>query len=169
VYLAAFAQAGVIIADSLRGAFHVAELVSSEGYPHGTRTIVITSAGGFAVLSSDYAERYRVNMIELPLDIVEELNTFLSSAWSHRNPMDLVGDAGADKFARVFDLMIKHQDLWDIAIVIAVPSPILDPNHLAQEIVRFSKNTHKMTVGCMLGGDSMKSGIRLLRQHRKPL
>jgi acetyl coenzyme A synthetase (ADP forming)-like protein len=168
VYMAAFRQAGVMTTQSLRHAFQIAELLSSEGYPHGTRSIVITSAGGFAVLSSDYAEAHGVQMAVLPQEIVEELNTFLPPTWSHRNPLDLVGDTGADRFARVFDVMMRHQDSWDIAFVVAVPSAILDPNHLAQEIIRFSTHSHKMIVGCLLGGDSLKSGVRQLREQGIP-
>lgn len=33
-----------------------------------------------------------------------------------------------------------------------------------QEMVRFSNNTHKMIVGCLLGGNSMKSGVHVLRE-----
>ncbi len=168
VYMAAFRQAGVMTTQSLRQAFQLAELLSSEGYPQGTRSIVITSAGGFAVLASDYAETHGVQLIDLPEELVQELNTFLPPAWNHHNPLDLVGDTGADRFARVFDVMMRHQDLWDIAFVVAVPSAILDPNHLAQEIIRFSSHSHRMVVGCLLGGDSMKSGVTQLREQGIP-
>jgi acetyl coenzyme A synthetase (ADP forming)-like protein len=168
VYMAAFRQAGVMTTQSLRQAFQVAELLSSEGYPQGTRSIVITSAGGFAVLSSDYAEMHGVQMAELTEEVIRELNEFLPPTWSHRNPLDLVGDTGADRFARVFDVMMRHQDIWDIAFVVAVPSAILDPNHLAQEIIRFSTHSHRMVVGCLLGGDSMRSGVTQLRKHGIP-
>jgi acetyl coenzyme A synthetase (ADP forming)-like protein len=168
VYMAAFRQAGVMTTQSLRQAFQVAELLSAEGYPQGTRSIVITSAGGFAVLSSDYAEKHGVQMAELSDEVIRELDEFLPPAWSHRNPLDLVGDTGADRFARVFDVMMRHQDIWDIAFVVAVPSAILDSNHLAQEIIRFSTNSHRMIVGCLLGGDSMKSGVKQLREQGIP-
>jgi acetyl coenzyme A synthetase (ADP forming)-like protein len=168
VYMAAFQQSGVMHTQSLRQAFQVAELLSSEGYPQGTRSIVITSAGGFAVLASDYAEKHEVQMAELPEEVIRELNEILPPAWSHRNPLDLVGDTGADRYARVFDIMMRHQEIWDIAFVVAVPSAILDPNHLAQEIIRFSTHSHRMIVGCLLGGDSMKSGVRQLRDHGIP-
>ncbi|MCC7564878.1 MAG: acetate--CoA ligase family protein [Methanomicrobiaceae archaeon] len=163
VYMAAFKQAGVIPVESLREAFHLAELLASEGYPEGKRAMVITSAGGFAVLSSDYAETYGIEMADIPEAMLEELNAFLPPDWSRANPMDIIGDAGADRYARVFDVMIKYQDAWDIAFVIGVPSALMNPGHLANEIVRFSRNTRKMVVGCVLGGDSMKSGMRILR------
>jgi acetyl coenzyme A synthetase (ADP forming)-like protein len=162
VYLAAFKQAGVITAYSLKEAFQIAELLACEGYPKGKRVLVITNAGGFSVLASDYAERYGLDVVQIPDKLLGELNTFLPADWSHENPLDLIGDAGADRYASVFDLMIKKQKMWDIAFVVAVPTAVLDPKHLAKEIIRFSKSTDKMIVSCLLGGDSLQSGINIL-------
>ncbi len=168
VYMAAFHQAGVIPVSSIREAFQAAELLSSEGYPKGTRAVVITNAGGFAVLSSDYAERFGIEMVEFSPALIAELDAALPADWSRENPIDMVGDSSADRFARTFDIMIRHQDLWDIAFVIAVPSAISDPIRVSNEIVRFSRNTHKMIVGCMIGGDSMKTPLRILRDSQIP-
>ncbi len=168
VYRGAFEQAGVIAVESFSDAFQIAELLGSEGYPLGRRAVVVTSAGGLAVLSSDYAEEWGVDLITLPPEILEELNTLLPNEWNHQNPLDLIGDAGADRFARVFDTLLRRDDLWDIAIVIAVPSATMDPAHLASEIVRFSQHTDKMIVGCLAGGDSIRAGLRILRENRIP-
>ncbi|MDD1682058.1 MAG: acetate--CoA ligase family protein [Methanoregula sp.] len=168
VYLAAFRQAGVIPVNSIRGAFQTAELLASEGYPKGNRAIVITNAGGFGVLSSDYAEQNGIVMAEFSDDLIRDLNEVLPPDWSRANPIDMVGDSSADRFARTFDIMIKNQQIWDIAFVIAVPSAISDPIRVANEIVRFSKHTHKMIVGCMIGGDSMKTPLRILRDAQIP-
>ncbi|MFA5269243.1 MAG: acetate--CoA ligase family protein [Methanoregula sp.] len=168
VYMAAFRQAGVIPVNSIRGAFQTAELLASEGYPKGTRAVVITNAGGFGVLSSDYAEQNGIRMVEFPEELVKELDAVLPPDWSRANPIDMVGDSSADRFARTFDIMIKNQQIWDIAFVIAVPSAISDPIRVANEIVRFSKHTHKMIVGCMIGGDSMKTPLRILRDAQIP-
>ena len=168
VYMAAFRQAGVIPVQSIREAFQAAELLASEGYPKGNRAVVITNAGGFAVLSSDYAERYGIEMISFSEGLVRELDAILPPDWSRENPIDMVGDASADRFAKTFDIMIRNQDLWDIAVIIAVPSAISDPIRVANEIVRFSRHTHKMIVGCMIGGDSMKTPLRILRDAQIP-
>jgi acetyl coenzyme A synthetase (ADP forming)-like protein len=168
VYMAAFWQSGIIPVRSLREAFQTAELLSSEGYPKGIRAIVISNAGGFAVLSSDYAEQYGIEVVEFSPAILRELDAVLPADWNRRNPIDMVGDASADRFARTFDVMIKNQDAWDIAFVIAVPSSISDPVLVANEVVRFSKNTHKMIVGCMIGGDSMKTPLHILRDSGIP-
>jgi acetyl coenzyme A synthetase (ADP forming)-like protein len=168
VYRGAFEQAGVIAVEAFTDAFQIAELLGSEGYPRGRRAVVVTSAGGLAVLSSDYAEEWGVDLITLPPELIEELNAFLPDDWNHQNPLDVIGDAGADRFARVFDVLLRRDDLWDIAIVIAVPSATMDPAHLANEIVRFSQHTDKMIVGCLAGGDSIRSGLRILRENRIP-
>ena len=168
VYQAAFWQSGVIPVRSMRAAFQTAELLSSEGYPKGIRAIVISNAGGFAVLSSDYAEMMGIEMVELPPTVIQELDAILPIDWNRRNPIDMVGDASADRFVRTFDVMIRNQELWDIAFVIAVPSAISDPIRVANELVRFSKSTQKMIVGCMFGGDSMKTPLRILRDSGIP-
>lgn len=168
VYRGAFEQAGVIAVEAFSDAFQIAELLGSEGYPQGRRAVVVTSAGGLAVLSSDYAEEWGVDLITLPPELIEELDIFLPDEWNHQNPLDLIGDAGADRFARVFDTLLRRDDLWDIAVVIAVPSATMDPAHLANEIVRFSQHTDKMIVGCLAGGDSIRSGLRILRENRIP-
>jgi acetyl coenzyme A synthetase (ADP forming)-like protein len=168
VYLAAFRQAGIIPVQSIREAFQAAELLASEGYPKGSRAVVITNAGGFAVLSSDYAERFGIEVVRFPKTLVEELDAVLPADWSRENPIDMVGDSNVNRFAKTFDIMIKNQDIWDIAFVIAVPSAISDPIGVANELVRFSRHTHKMIVGCMIGGDSMKTPLRILRDAQIP-
>jgi len=168
VYQAAFQQAGIIPARSIREAFQAAELLASEGYPAGTRAVVISNAGGFAVLSSDYAERFGIRLVEFPKEIVQELDAVLPSNWSRANPIDMVGDSHPDRFAKTFDVMIRHQDLWDIAFVITVPTAISDPLRVANEIVRFSTHTKKMIVGCMIGGDSMKTPQHILKEAKIP-
>jgi len=168
IYMAAFRQAGIIPVSSIREAFQSAELLSSEGYPVGTRALVISNAGGFAVLSSDYAERYGITMTVFPEDLIHELDGVLPANWSRANPIDMVGDSNADRFAHTFDVVARRQDLWDIAFVVVVPSAISDPVRVANEIVRFSRLTEKMVVGCLLGGDSMKTPVHILRDAHIP-
>jgi acetyl coenzyme A synthetase (ADP forming)-like protein len=168
VYRAAFRQAGVIMVDSLKEAFQTGQLLASEDYPAGKRAIVMSNAGGFCVLASDYAEKYGLEMADLPADVLEELNGMLTAEWSHENPMDLVGDAHVDRYAQVFDLMSRREEFWDTAFIVAVPTTTLDPRHLAQEIVRFSRRTAKMVVCCLLGGESMQSGINTVRNEHIP-
>ena len=168
VYEAAFRQAGIITAQNLSNAFSLAMLLGSEGYPKGKRAVVISSAGGFCVLASDYAEQHGIRMAPLSDTLLARMNAFMPEGWSRQNPIDMVGDAGVHRFALSFDALIRHQDEWDIAFVVAVPSAIIDPVHLATEMARFSRHTDKMVVGCLLGGESMAAGVRVLREAGIP-
>jgi acyl-CoA synthetase (NDP forming) len=120
------------------------------------------------VLASDYAERYKVGLPAFSHRLMEELDRFLPPIWNRANPMDIIGDGGAERYARVFDTLLRFPDEWDIAVVIAVPSAVINPGDLAREMVRFSESSRKITIGCFIGGDSMKEGIRILRSHHIP-
>jgi len=86
-------------------------------------------------------------MVDLPEDVFRELNVFLPSCWNHANPWISSGTPTPPGLAALFDVLIQHQDFWDIAFVIAVPTTLADPAHIANEIVRFSRNTDKMVGG----------------------
>jgi len=167
-YIAAFKQSGIIPVYSLQEAFDVATLVVSEGYPTGRRTLIVTNAGGFGVLGSDYAEMNGMDLINLPDSVIAEMDKILPDSWSHENPVDLLGDSNASRFARIFDIMIKYQNLWDIAVIITAPVAMMDPKNLAHEMIRLSRFTHAMVIGCLLGGDSMKSAIDMLGEAHIP-
>ncbi len=169
VYMEAFRRSGVIPVHTLTGAFQVAEMLASpKGYPRGRRAVVITNAGGFAVLSSDYAERYGIELVDLPTDVVEEMNGFLPDFWNKGNPVDLLGDAGEARFRKTFELLARHDDFWDIAFVVSFPNLVLGSESIANEIIRFSEQTGNMIVGTLLGGDSMQRGRDILREHQIP-
>ncbi|UUX91353.1 acetate--CoA ligase family protein [Methanoplanus endosymbiosus] len=168
IYKEAFREAGIINAFSLSSAFSVAGLLASEGWPKGRRAVVVTSGGGFAVLSADFAGENGITLIPLPERMKEELDKFMPEGWSGQNPVDIIGDAGAERYARALDILIRYQDFWDIAFVAASPVTSIDPIKLAKEIVRFSKQTGKMVVGCMISGESMQPGISILNENHIP-
>ena len=169
VYMEAFRSSGVIPVHTLTGAFQVAEMLASpKGYPQGKRAVVITNAGGFAVLSSDYAERYGIELVDLSHELIEEMNGFLPDFWNKGNPIDLLGDATDQRFRKTFELLARHDDCWDIAFVVSFPNLVLGSEQMANEIVRFSEQTGKMIVGTLLGGDSMQRGRDILREHQIP-
>lgn len=169
VYMEAFRESGVIPVHTLTGAFQVAEMLAlPKGYPRGKRAIVITNAGGFAVLSSDYAERYNVDLINLPPKVLKELNEILPDFWNKNNPIDLLGDASEKRFEQVFEVLARHQDCWDMAFVVGFPNLVIGSDQLANQIVRFSEKTENVIVGTLLGGDSMERGRKILRERGIP-
>lgn len=169
VYMEAFRRSGVLAVHTLTGAFLAAEMLSHpKRYPVGSRAVVVTNAGGFAVLSSDYAERYGIDIVDLPADVIAEMNEYLPEFWNKGNPVDLLGDASEHRFEQTFEVLAKHDDLWDICFIIGFPNNILSSEQLANQILKLSGNTEKRIVCSLLGGDSMNRGRKILRQHSIP-
>lgn len=169
VYMEAFRKSGVIAVHTLTGAFLAAQMLAHpKRYPKGKRAVVITNAGGFAVLSSDYAERYGVEIVDLPASVIDEMNEFLPEFWNKGNPIDLLGDATEKRFEKTFEVLAKHEDLWDIAFIITFPNLVLTSEQMAKQILKFSAMTQNRLVATLLGGDSMNVGRELLKEHSIP-
>lgn len=170
VYMEAFRKCGVVPAKTLTGAFEIAKILGGMKKPlGGRRAVVITNAGGFAVLSNDYAETWGIDIIDLPKPIIEEMNTFLPPFWNKNNPIDLLGDADEARFRGVFDVLCKNEDLWDMAILVNFPNKVLAPDRVAQVLIDVQKQTDNLLVGCFVGGDSLKPGVQICAQHNIPV
>jgi len=169
VYMEAFRKSGVIAVHTLTGAFLAAQVLAHpKRYPKGKRAVVVTNAGGFAVLSSDYAERYGIEIVDLPQDVLDELNEFLPEFWNKGNPLDLLGDATEKRFEKTFEVLAKHGDLWDMAFVIGFPNLVLTSEQLAKQILKFSERTSNRLIATLLGGDSMNVGREMLKEQGIP-
>ena len=169
VYQEAFRKSGVLLVHTLSGAFLAAELLSHpKRYPKGRRAVVVTNAGGFAVLSSDYCERYGVKLIDLPEYLIKEFDTFLPEFWNRGNPIDLLGDATEQRFEKTFEVLAKNDALWDMCFIIGFPNNILNSEQLANQILKFSKSTDKRLIPALLGGASMDRGRKILHAHNIP-
>ena len=169
VYVEAFRKSGVLLVHTLTGAFLAAEMLSHpKRYPKGRRAIVVTNAGGFAVLSSDYTERYGIKMIDLPDYLVKELDSFLPEFWNRGNPVDLLGDATEARFEKTFEVLAKNDALWDMCFIVGFPNNILSSEQLAKQILKFSQSTDKRIIPTLLGGASMDRGRHILHSHSIP-
>lgn len=170
VYMEAFRTCGVTPVETLPGAFKVANILSHACCaPKGRRAVVITNAGGFAVLSNDYAETWGIELIDLPKEVIDEMNTFLPPFWNKNNPIDLLGDADEARFRSVFDVLCRNSELWDMAILVNFPNKVLSPEQVAGVLIDYSKKTNNLLVGTLVGGDSMQPGVSLLAQHNIPV
>ena len=169
VYMEAFRKSGIIVVHTLTGAFLAAQMLAHpKRYPRGKRAVIITNAGGFAVLSSDYAERYGIELVDLPPDVLEELNQFLPEFGNKGNPIDLLGDASEKRFEKTFEGLMKNEDVWDMAFIVVVPNLVLTSEQIAKRILHFSEGTHNRLIATLLGGDSMNVGREMLKEHDIP-
>ncbi len=170
VYMEAFRKCGVVPVKTIPGAFKVAKALGGLRKPiTGNRAVVITNAGGFAVLSNDYAETWGIDIIDLPKELIDEMNKFLPPFWNKNNPIDLLGDASEARFRGVLDILCRNEDLWDMAILVNFPNKVLAPDRVGQILIDTSKKTDKLLVGTFVGGDCLKPGVNLLKEHNIPV
>ena len=90
---AAFRRGGVLRVNSIADLFYMAEVLAKQPRPKGPRLTIVTNAGGPGVLATDALIASGGELAELSPDTMEALNQILPPAWSHNNPVDVLGDA----------------------------------------------------------------------------
>ncbi len=158
---------GGIVVDAIDEAFDCCQFLSAYGRVRGDRVLIVTNAGGPGALASDYVS---LSGLELPSiePIKEELNKVLPKNWSRINPIDLIGDATSKRYRETFEVLLNFTD-WDICLVIVTPQSMTDVPEISREIIRFANASGKPIVSCLMGGHSVKTGIKLLKREGLPV
>ena len=101
---AAFRRCGVLRVDTIAELFYMAEVLSKQPRPRGPRLTILTNAGGPGVLATDALIANGGQLTELSDDTMAALNALLPPHWSHSNPIDVLGDAGPERYAKALDV-----------------------------------------------------------------
>jgi acetyltransferase len=104
-------QAGITRADTIEEAFEAAATFATQPLPRGPRVAVVTSAGGWGVVTADAISRSILELVRLPDDLVREIDLRLPPRWSRNNPIDLAGGETRDTIPEVLDLVARHDDV----------------------------------------------------------
>jgi acetyltransferase len=109
IFAGVCAQAGVTYAADPEDAFEAAATFATQPLPAGDRVAVLTTAGGWGVLTADALGRSRdVRLAPLPDDVRTELDRRLPPRWSRNNPVDLAGGETRDTVIEVLALLARH-------------------------------------------------------------
>jgi acyl-CoA synthetase (NDP forming) len=104
-------QAGITRAATIEEAFEVAATFATQPLPRGNRVVVLTTAGGWGVVTADAITRSSLDLTGLPADLREALDGKLPPRWSRNNPVDLAGAETRDTIPEVLDLIVGHPDV----------------------------------------------------------
>ena len=126
----------------------------------GDRVAIVTNAGGPGVMAADEVFLSGLKLAELSDELLEELNSFLPKAWSHRNPIDILGDAMGDRYEQVLELVANDPNN-DAIIVILCPTAMVEPLKTAKVVVELSKKIDKPITCAWLGLESRMSSYYL--------
>src|SRR5208283_2220107 len=104
VLQAALRRVGVLRVETIAELFHMAEVLAKQPRPAGPRLTILTNAGGPGVLATDMLISSGGRLAELSAQTMEEFNKLLPPAWSHNNPIDILGDGGPDRYAKAVQI-----------------------------------------------------------------
>jgi succinyl-CoA synthetase alpha subunit len=111
VFEGACAQAGITRAATVEEAFEAAATFATQPRPRGPRTVVVTTAGGWGVVTADAISRSALELLTLPDDLRDAIDTKLPPRWSRNNPVDLAGGETRDTIPEVLELVARHPDV----------------------------------------------------------
>lgn len=163
-YEAAFKQCGVVRARSLEELFHAARIFASQPLPRSYGTIIVTNAGGPGIIATDACERYGVELKSISVELARELRSKLPSAASLHNPIDVLGDADAERYRIALETLLAKSDV-DTFFVILTPQAMSQPRETAQVLAELkTKYPEKIIVAVFIGGEEMSEAKAILRK-----
>jgi acetyltransferase len=158
---AAFKRSGVLRVDAISDLFDMAETLGKQPRPKGPRLTVVTNAGGPAVLATDALISGGGELAELSSETMKELDAFLPGPWSHGNPIDVLGDADPDRYARTLETAAKDPRS-DGLLVVLTPQDMTEPTETAENLVPQAQGIRKPVLASWMGGAEVAPGTSIL-------
>jgi acyl-CoA synthetase (NDP forming) len=166
-YKAAFRQAGVVRATSMEALFDYARAFAYQPLTQGDRVGIVTNAGGPGILATDALEHAGLEIPRLSRETAQALTEYLPGAASVANPVDVLGDALADRYERAIRLVLDDPHV-DGLIVIVTPQAMTEIEETAHAVGQMAQETDKPVLGCFMGEARIEAGIDVLWQYGVP-
>ena len=167
VYEAAFKRAGIVRVNEMSDMFDCAELLARNKRPKGSRVAIVTNAGGPGVMATDELLQHNGVLAEFSKTTMDQLNSFLPANWSHANPVDVIGDATPEIFARAMKNVLDDEQV-DAVIALFAPQAISSPTDAARALIEVEQTSTKPVLTSWMGGKSMQEAIKLFNQAGVP-
>ncbi|MGA7399143.1 MAG: CoA-binding protein, partial [Candidatus Sulfotelmatobacter sp.] len=164
---AAFRRSGVLRVHNIADLFYMAEVLGRQPRPNGPRLTILTNAGGPAVLATDSLVANGGELAELSPETLQRLNEFLPAHWSHNNPIDVLGDADPERYARALEIAAQNPNSDGLLVVLA-PQGMTDPLHIAERLKPYAKEYGKPVLASWMGGNSIAEGEAALNSAGIP-
>ena len=172
VLAAAFRRCGVLRVDTIDGLFNMAEVLAKQPRPQGDRLTIITNAGGPGVLATDALITSGGQLAGISEETMTALNEILPPHWSHNNPIDILGDADAERYQQVLDIAANDENS-DGLLVILTPQAMTAPTQTAQLLKKMYGQSdtgvrRKPVLASWMGGADVAGGEEILNQSNIP-
>ena len=164
---AAFRRSGVLRVNNIADLFYMAEVLAKQPRPAGPKLIIVANAGGPAVLATDSLVMNGAEVPELAPETMEALNQILPPAWSHNNPIDILGDAGPERYAKALEIAAKDPNS-DGLLIILTPQAMTDPTKTAEQLRPYARIDNKPVLASWMGGTEVAAGEEILNRAGIP-
>ncbi len=164
---AAFRRAGVLRVEKISELFQISEILAKQPLPRGRRLSIVTNAGGPGVMATDALIGGGGELSEISDSTMEALNAVLPSVWSHNNPIDIIGDAPPERYAKALEVA-ADDPTTDGLLVILTPQAMTDPTATANALVKHAHIEGKPVLASWMGGAEVEEGARILREAGIP-
>jgi acetyltransferase len=164
---AAFRRSGVLRVQHISDMFSMAETLAKQPRPKGPRLTIVTNAGGPGVLATDSLISAGGELATLSRHTYDELNAFLPQHWSRNNPIDVLGDAGADRYEKTLEIAAKDPNS-DGLLVILTPQDMTDPTQTAEKLAAHAHIDGKPVIASWMGGPVVQAGNDILSRAGIP-
>ena len=161
---AVFRKNGVMRANDLEEFFNLFDLIRNSEAPQKKGTVVVTNAGGVGVLTADAFSFKSIEFSNFSEEVKRKLRQFLPSESSVENPIDLLGDAQADRYRKTLEVVSKLEEVASI-ICVLTPQDQTPVEEIAAEIIAFKNKTKKVIVTVFLGGTRVEKAISSLKEN----
>jgi acetyltransferase len=163
----AFMRSGVLRVNNISDLFYMAEVLAKQPRPKGPRLTVLTNAGGPGVLAADSLLLGGGELAEISEQTIAELNQILPGAWSHSNPIDILGDAEPERYAKALEIAAKDTNS-DGMLVILTPQAMTDATRTAEQLKPYAKLGDKPVLASWMGGTDVAAGEQILNNAGIP-
>jgi len=164
---AAFRRSGVVRVSHIDELFHLAESLAKQPRPRGPRLTMVTNAGGPAVIATDALLLNGGQLAPLSEETRAALDGILPPHWSHANPIDVLGDADADRYAAALDIAARDATT-DGLLVILTPQAMTDPTQTAERLKAYAAVPGKPVLASWMGGVDIAAGEAILNRSNIP-
>jgi acetate---CoA ligase (ADP-forming) len=168
-YEAAFKQAGIIRANTIRDLFNYATAFSYQPLPKGKKVAIITNAGGPGIMATDACEKSNISLTSLSKETIDKLKSFLPAAANFYNPIDVLGDARADRYRKTLEVVINDNNV-DAVVVLLTPQAMTQPLKTAKAVVEvLDKSSRSIpVVASFIGGTEIARAVKFLTENDIP-
>jgi acetyltransferase len=164
---AAFRRSGVLRVHNIADLFYMAEVLSKQPSPRGPRLTIVTNAGGPGVLATDALVMGGGELAELTPATIEAYNAVLPATWSHNNPVDIIGDASPERYAKALQIAANDPNS-DGMLVILTPQAMTDPTQIAEQLKPLARQEGKPVLASWMGGVDVAAGEAILNRANIP-